>query len=129
MKRIVLCFLFPLLLSGTVSVFSSEKIDTGVYLIVDITVRDREIYQRYIEQAAPIVLRHGGQYLVRGGTVISLAGGWKPERLVVIEFPDRASLEACFSSPEYRKILPLREQSTVSRAVIVEGCFLTPENP
>jgi len=121
MKKIVFCFLIPFLLSGTVSAFSSEKTDTGVYLIVDITVLDREIYQRYIEQASPIVLRHGGQYLVRGGKAISLAGDWNPERVVVMKFPDLASLEACFSSAEYKKIIPLREKSTVARAVIVEG--------
>ena len=38
-----------------------------------------------------------------------------------IAFPDRATLERCFGSEEYRAVAPLREQSVEASAVIVDG--------
>jgi len=94
----------------------------AVYMIVEIAVKDREQYVKYVEQVAEIVNRHGGRYLVRGGAVTSMSGDWKPERVIVIEFDTMDAWRACFTSPEYRAIAPFREQSTNTRAIVVEGC-------
>lgn len=94
----------------------------SVYFLADIEVDDPETYHRYVEQARPIVQQHGGRYLIQGGTVTPMSDGWNPARLIMIEFDTVAALGACFDSPEYRAIAPLREQSTRSRAIIVEGC-------
>jgi uncharacterized protein (DUF1330 family) len=90
-------------------------------MIVDITPTDSTRYQEYIEAVRPIVESHGGRYLVRGGQIVTLAGEWRPQRVIVIEFPSMERLTGCMTSPEYRRIAPLREQSTVSRAIAVEG--------
>jgi uncharacterized protein (DUF1330 family) len=92
-----------------------------VYLIADIRVHDPQRYAQYTEQAQGIVARHGGRYLVRGGSVAPLAGNWQPERIIVISFDTIEQLRACFASPEYRAIAPLREDSTTSRSIAVEG--------
>jgi uncharacterized protein (DUF1330 family) len=54
--------------------------------------------------------------------VTSLSGNWHPERIVVIAFDSMEQLRACFASPEYRAIAPLREGSTNSRSIIAKGC-------
>jgi uncharacterized protein (DUF1330 family) len=41
--------------------------------------------------------------------------------LLVIEFDSLEGLQTCFASEEYREIAPLRERSTRSRSIIVEG--------
>jgi len=92
-----------------------------VYLISDVEVLDAERYAEYRQAAEPIVIRHGGRYLVRGGKTTPLAGGWDPARLVIIEFESQARVDACFTSPEYQRILPLRLASTRSRSLLVEG--------
>jgi uncharacterized protein (DUF1330 family) len=94
-----------------------------VYMIVEITVKAAPRYAEYIAAARPIVERFGGRYVVRGGPVISLFGDWVPERIIVIEFPSAQRLRECFGSPEYQSIAPLRQESTVSRAIVVEGCL------
>ena len=33
------------------------------------------------------VEKYGGKFLVRGGTMLTLEGDWKPKRLVMTEFP------------------------------------------
>jgi uncharacterized protein (DUF1330 family) len=93
----------------------------SAYLILDIDVTDQEMYARYVARATSIIEKAGGRYLVRGGRVTRLSGEWLPKRLVVIEFKSVEQAQQCFSSPEYLKIAPLREQAAVSRAIIVEG--------
>jgi uncharacterized protein (DUF1330 family) len=80
------------------------------------------MYSRYIDAARPVVESFGGRYLVRGGQVLTLAGGWHPERIVVIEFSSMDKMRACFASPDYLRLAPLRERSTTSKAIAVEGC-------
>ena len=93
----------------------------AVYTLIDITVRDANLYAQYVEQVREVVERHGGEYLTRGGEVTVLSRDWHPGRVVLIEFPTMDDLRACFASPEYAALAPLRERSTVSRTIIVEG--------
>ena len=92
-----------------------------VYLIADLEIHDPKAYAQYTDQAQQIIARHRGRYLVRGGSVTPLSGNWHPERVVVIAFDSMEQLRACFASPKYRAIAPLREGSTTSRSIIVEG--------
>jgi len=95
--------------------------NTAVYMLIELTVHDRELYGQYIDQVRTVVERHGGRYLARGGAVTVLSGDWRPERIVLIEFPTMDDMRACFGSPEYGALAPLRERSTTSRAVLIEG--------
>lgn len=81
----------------------------------------RENYAEYIKLVKPIVERHGGEYLVRTDVVFSLSDSWKPDRFIVIRFPDRKALDHCFSSKEYVDIMHKRETDVDSRAIIVGG--------
>ena len=98
----------------------------SVYMIIDVTIRDHDLYSRYVESVAEVVERYGGRYLVRGGKVTPLSGNWNPERMIVIEFDTVEQLQRCFRSAEYLELAPLREQSTDSRAIVAEG-YLPPE--
>lgn len=92
----------------------------SMYVIIDSTVKDRETYREYIEQVSPIVARFGGRYHVRGGNIRPL-GAWKPERIIVIEFPSESHVQAWLTSPEYRAIAHLREAGADTQAILVEG--------
>lgn len=93
----------------------------SVYMIIEIQVEDEWLYAEYVEKVRAIVEEHGGRYLVRGGVVTPLSGDWNPERMIVIEFESNEQLRRCFGSPEYLELAPLRKQSTVSRAIVVDG--------
>jgi uncharacterized protein (DUF1330 family) len=67
------------------------------------------------------VQRAGGRYLVRGGPVDSLEGGWAPTRLVVIEFPTLEAARRWYESDDYRRLLAIRSRTARSRVVLVEG--------
>lgn len=93
----------------------------AVYVLVEIKVKDAKVYGEYVDKVAPTVTQCGGRYLVRGGTVRPLAGGWKPERIIVIEFPSFAAIREWLFSPEYMALAPLREAGAETRAITVEG--------
>jgi uncharacterized protein (DUF1330 family) len=104
--------------------FTSERESTQLmtaYLIVDITVHDLEQYQGYVSAAPEHVARHQGQYIVRGGNATAAEGDWRPERLVVLEFPSRAHAEALLEDPDYQAVAAIRHASTTSRLVIADG--------
>ena len=49
----------------------------------------------------------------KGGSHRMPEGGhWKPERVVIIEFPDMAALNAWYSATEYQPLIALRKQCT-----------------
>ena len=81
----------------------------------------RGMYEEYIRQVKPIVEQFGGRYLVRTEDLVCLSEEWKPDRMIVIEFPSREQLEACFSSEQYQNIKQKRENSVRSMAVIAQG--------
>jgi len=90
-------------------------------MIVEVEITNNEMYSEYVEKVPEIISRYGGRYLVRGGKVTSLTGNWNPEKIILIEFETIEHLQRCFESAEYLEIAPLREQSTNSKAIILEG--------
>lgn len=73
------------------------------YLVADIEVIDRDLYDEYRKGVPPTVAAHGGRFLVRGGATQTLEGDWSPKRAVVIEFPDAAALKRWYDSPSTRR--------------------------
>lgn len=92
------------------------------YMIVDVRIDDAETYMKYMQGAKPIAERFGGEYLVRGGAFQVLEGDYfKPRRLVVVRFPDKASCEAFYRSPEYQEVRKIRLPVSDMVIVGVEG--------
>lgn len=91
------------------------------YLIAEIEVTDPETYAGYRTGTEAAAARHGGRFLVRGGTALPLEGAPPAGRVVVVGFPDMAAARAFYDSPEYRAILPLRQAASKGRLFIVEG--------
>ena len=87
----------------------------AAYLIVEHGITDAAKFEEYRAKAAPTIAKYGGRYLTKGGTHKMPEGGhWKPDRVVVIEFPDMDSLNAWYASSEYQPLIALRKESTSS---------------
>ncbi len=91
------------------------------YVIVDVTVHDSEDYTAYRLQSGATVAAYGGRYLARGGVVEVLEGDSQPGRVVVLEFPSAAQARDWWDSPEYSAIKPIRQRSSTTNLLIVEG--------
>ena len=83
------------------------------YLIAEHIVTDAAKFEEYRTKAAPMMAKHGGKYLTKGGRHKMPEGGhWTPQRVVIIEFPDMQSLDAWYNSSEYQPLIALRKACT-----------------
>ena len=81
----------------------------AAYVVVEISIRDPETYERYKVMAPPSIARYGGRYIVRGGRTHCLEGSWDAARFVLLEFPTADAARAWWSSPEYAPAKALRQ--------------------
>lgn len=91
------------------------------YLVANVEVTDPAGYEEYRKQTPATIAAHGGRYLARGGATEVLEGDWTPSRVVILEFPGMAELKAWYDSVEYRPLRQIRERTTRSSVVVVEG--------
>jgi uncharacterized protein (DUF1330 family) len=101
----------------------------SVYVIADIDIKDRDAYTEYQRKVEPIVEKHGGRYLVRGGTIIPGEGDWAPSRIVMIEFPTAEDARAMATSDEYAPIGAIRHRAAESRSFMVESIDVSNDSP
>ena len=96
----------------------------SVYFIVEIKIKNenKDAYAKYVEQVRPIVEKYKGRYLARGGKITPIFGDWNPERIIIIEFPSEENVKQWLNSSEYKEIAVLRENSTIAKAIVAEGC-------
>ncbi len=83
------------------------------YLVVEHVITDPIKFEEYRSEVGPLIANFGGRYLTKGNTHRQPEGGHtRPERMVIIEFPDMQALEAWYNAPEYQPLIALRKQCT-----------------
>jgi uncharacterized protein (DUF1330 family) len=83
------------------------------YLIAEHKITDQSKFEEYRAKVGPMMAKHGGRYLTKGGSHKMPEGGhWNPERVVIIEFPNMAALNAWYTSAEYQPLIALRKSCT-----------------
>jgi len=92
------------------------------YLVLDLTVRDLRGFRPYVAAIPAFIEKHCGKYIVQGVEPTVMEGDWRPERMVVIEFPARENAEAFLSDPECQDLFHIRHTTTTSKLVLVDGC-------
>lgn len=91
------------------------------YVVGEIEVTDPATYEEYRKQVLPVVAQYGGKFIVRGGKVESLEGGWAPKRFVALEFPSMEQARKWYRSPEYAPLIALRQKASRGKLILVEG--------
>ena len=92
------------------------------YLVLDLSVNDLGGFRKYIAEIPAFIARHSGKYIVQGVQPTSIEGDWKPERMVIIEFPEREKAEAFLGDSEIQDLFKARHDTTTSKLVLVDGC-------
>ncbi len=93
----------------------------SVFFLVQIeTILDENMYREYIDKATPIIKKYGGEYILRSEKINILTGDWNLKRILLIRFASKEKIQECLQSSEYRDIAHLRENSTTSKAIIIE---------
>lgn len=91
------------------------------YLIVQVQIRDTEIYKQYTARSPAIIAQHGGRLLARGGATEVLEGDGHPDRVVIIEFPSMEAARGFYNSPEYQQAKEIRTPISEAQFVVVQG--------
>jgi uncharacterized protein (DUF1330 family) len=93
----------------------------AAYLISDVEFLDPDLVATYRSLAQAAIGRYGGRYIVRGGSVEAVEGGWRPQNIVVVEFPTMARAREWYRSSEYAEALAISRRALRRRLIFVEG--------
>jgi uncharacterized protein (DUF1330 family) len=91
------------------------------YVISDVEFLDPEFVAQYRTLAAASIATYEGRYVVRGGTIEAVGGDWRPNNIVVVEFPSMERARQWYRSAEYGEALHLRDRALRRRLIFVEG--------
>jgi len=93
----------------------------SAYVIVEVTIQDHKDYENYKKLTPAAIAAFDGKFVVRGGQAITLEGDWKPERIVVLEFPNVARANEWWHSELYTEAKLIRQRAAKTKMIIVEG--------
>ena len=99
------------------------------YVIAMMSIRDPETYRQYTDRTPATVKKYGGKFLTRGQPVTTLEGEVYKDRMVILEFPSEADVEAWFADPEYQAAMAFRHASSTMRMMLVQEGGANTEDP
>ena len=94
------------------------------YLFAEHTIIDAKRFDEYRTKVGPVIAKFGGRYITKPGSHVVVEkenAVWQPERVVIIEFPDRAALDAWYASPEYKPLIALRQGASKDMLIVLDG--------
>ena len=81
------------------------------YLVGHITVKDDELWQKYVSGVQESLFPFNSKVIFRGKLVSVLAGKHEHDLVVVIEFSDQSTLDNWYYSEKYQSLIPLRDKA------------------
>lgn len=91
------------------------------FVMVEIEIHDQALYQDYTQLTPKSITDYQGKFVVRGGEVTVLEGDWKPNRLVLLEFPSVEKAKEWWHSEAYTKARKIRQQAASTKMIIING--------
>ena len=83
-------------------------------------IGDEAAFANHLKEVMPFVERHGGRYLTKAGAHEMLEGQ-RPNRVVVVEFPNKQAIKDWYNDPAYRPLIAKRHAAARSVMIAVEG--------
>ena len=99
------------------------------YVVSMMHITDAENYKNYTDRTPEIVKRHGGKFLTRGEPFTCVEGTEYDGRLVILEFPSKAHVEAWYSDPDYEEAMVFRQASSKMNYLLLQEGGENTENP
>jgi uncharacterized protein (DUF1330 family) len=93
----------------------------SAYVLVEISVHNPQEYEEYKKLSLPSLAPFGGKFIVRGGQTITLEGDWRPERIVILEFPTKEKALEWWNSDIYAVAKAIRQRTASTKMIVVEG--------
>ena len=95
------------------------------FLIADVKVTDDAWVPAYAAAVHDLAAKRGDKYLARSGNIETIEGeGLDTTLIALIQFPDRASLDAFVADPDCAPYAKARQDGSVSRLHVVDNTDL-----
>lgn len=112
--------------AGTEVIRAQQTSTPPAYIIAEVEkdsskVDDPAAARKYAEETPKTLAAFGARYVVRGGKVQTLEGDVPKGYIVVIGFDSVEKARGWYDSPAYEALKPIRQNSTKSRLLLVEG--------
>jgi uncharacterized protein (DUF1330 family) len=91
------------------------------FSIVDVSVFDTATFEKYIKGHWETVEQYGGTFLVAGGKFETIEGNWRPNKIVIHQWPSVEAFHRWHDSEDYRPWRELRFQAASADVTLVEG--------
>ncbi|MFT5690842.1 MAG: hypothetical protein ACI92E_000165 [Oceanicoccus sp.] len=88
------------------------------YIIVELTVKDNEKFQRYGASVPPTLAKYSGEVLAKG-PVENLHGDFAYQVQVILAFPSREDAKGWYQSEDYQALIPLRDEGIDSQFQLI----------
>ena len=99
------------------------------YVVALMSIHDAQTYKKYTDRTPPIVKKHGGKFLTRGEAFTCVEGQDYDGRLVILEFPSKAHVDAWFQDPDYQEAMTFRHAASTMNYLLVQEGGANTENP
>lgn len=91
------------------------------YFVINIKIKDRLEYQKYINRVDEVFPKFKGKYLAIDDNPKIVEGNWEYSRVVIIEFATEQDFKKWYNSREYQEILKYRMSASISDGILVKG--------
>lgn len=113
-------------IAGAAVIHAQQAATPPAYIIAEVEKdpskkQDPAASRKYAEEAPKSLAEFDGKYVIRGAKAQTLEGEVSTGNIVVIGFDSLEKARAWYSSPAYAAIKPIRQNSTKSRLLLVEG--------
>lgn len=91
------------------------------YLLAQITIHDKQEYQKYLDGFDEIFARYDARVLAVENDNKVLEGSWPYPRTVLIQFASETEARRWYDSPEYQKLMLHRQRASDSNIILING--------
>lgn len=92
-----------------------------VYAIAQISITDRDAYNRYQARFMEVFARFKGRVLAADAKPKVFEGAWDREKVVLMSFPDEGAFQEWATSPDYLAISIDRKAGSTATVLLVKG--------
>ncbi|SCE66083.1 Uncharacterized conserved protein, DUF1330 family [Micromonospora purpureochromogenes] len=92
-----------------------------VYALAQISIHDRQRYDRYVAAFMPVLAKYHGRLLAADERPQVVEGTWPYDKVILMSFDSRESFERWANSPEYREISRDRVAATDGVVLVADG--------
>lgn len=93
----------------------------SVYVIAQISIHDRAVYEKYQSQFIDVFKKFDGKLLAADLNPQVVEGDWNHEKVVLMEFPDENAFQDWASSPDYQEIAKDRHAGSNATVLLVRS--------